>query len=115
MKQSRMVMKFDPYDTLMIYRGNRTLIMFHVRCCSKHKLSTILIAKIANLARFVTRKKTLFVFFLIFYPYILFMTAIDYNNVLANTTHFTPLSPHNGHLCTTTTSFCPQGGCFGVV
>ena len=54
MKQSRMVMKFDPYDTLMIYRGNRTLIMFHVRCCSKHKVSSILIAKIANLARFVT-------------------------------------------------------------
>ena len=43
MKKSRMVMKFDPYDTLMINCGNRILIVFHLYCCSKHELSTMLI------------------------------------------------------------------------
>ena len=38
-----MVMKFDPYDTLMINCGNRILIVFHLYCCSKHELSTMLI------------------------------------------------------------------------
>ena len=85
--------------------------------CSKNKLSTILIAKIVNLARFVTWKNIIEVFLWIFYPYILFMTAIDYNNVLAKTKtgHITPLPPHNGYHCTTATFFCPQGGCFGEV
>ena len=38
-----MVMKFDPYDTLRINCGNRILIVFHLYCCSKHELSTMLI------------------------------------------------------------------------
>ena len=44
MKKSRMVMKFDLYDTLMICNG--ILIVFHSYCCSKITfiLSTILIA-----------------------------------------------------------------------
>ena len=44
-----MVMKF----VLMINRGNHILIFFHLYCCSKHRLSTILIANVANLSRFV--------------------------------------------------------------
>ena len=45
MKKSRMVMKFDLYDTLMI--GNGTLIVFHSYCCSKiiFILPTILIVE----------------------------------------------------------------------
>ena len=34
-----MVAKFYPYGALMINRGNRILIVFHLYCCSKHKLS----------------------------------------------------------------------------
>ena len=54
MKRSRMVMKFDLYSALMINQGNRILNLFHLYCCSGHKLSTILIANVANLFRFVT-------------------------------------------------------------
>ena len=49
-----MVMKFDPDGALMINCGNRVLIGFHLYCCSKHELSTILMANVANLAHFVT-------------------------------------------------------------
>ena len=49
-----MVMKFDPYGTLMINHGNRILILLHFYCNSKHELSTILIANVANLSRIVT-------------------------------------------------------------
>ena len=47
-------MKFDPYDVLMINRGNRILILFHFYCCnnSKHKFSKKK-ADVANLSRFV--------------------------------------------------------------
>ena len=58
-------MKIDPYDALTIYRGTRVSIVFHLYCCSKYKLSTILKAIVANLSRFVTltfRLKKLFVF-----------------------------------------------------
>ena len=47
-------MKFDPYGALTNNHGNRILILFHLYCCSRHKLSTILIANVANLFRFVT-------------------------------------------------------------
>ena len=47
-------MKFDPYGALMNNHGNRILILFHLYCCSGHKLSTILIANVVNLFRFVT-------------------------------------------------------------
>ena len=51
-----MVMKIDSYDTLMINRGIGILIVLHFYCCSKYKLSTILIANVVNLARFVPFK-----------------------------------------------------------
>ena len=44
-----MIMKFDPYDALMIKRGNHILIVFYVYCCSKHKLSTILLRMLQTL------------------------------------------------------------------
>ena len=47
-------MKFDPYGALMINRGNRILIVFHLHSCSKQCLSKILKANYGNLARFVT-------------------------------------------------------------
>ena len=54
MKKSRMVMKlFDPYGRLMT-AINRLLILFHLYCCSRHKLSTILNANVWNRFRFVT-------------------------------------------------------------
>ena len=56
MKTSRMVMKFDPYGVWMINRGNHILIVFHIYCCSKHKLSSILVANIANPDRLVKSK-----------------------------------------------------------
>ena len=49
-----MVMKFDLHGTFEINRGNRIFILFHLYCCSKHKLSTVLIANVAKLSRFVT-------------------------------------------------------------
>ena len=47
-------MEFYSYGALMINRGNRILILFHLYCCSKHKLSTVMIANVAKLSRFVT-------------------------------------------------------------
>ena len=47
-------MKFDPYGTTVINRGNRILILFHLYRCSKHKLSTILVENVANFSRVVT-------------------------------------------------------------
>ena len=52
----RMVMKIDSYGMLMINRGIGILIVLHLYCCSKYKLSTILIANVVNLARFVSFK-----------------------------------------------------------
>ena len=69
MKKPRMVTKFDSYGTLMINRGIGILIVLHLHCSSKYKLSTILIANVVNLARFVSFKfwfKTLFTFFMYF-------------------------------------------------
>ena len=37
-----MVMEFVLCDALMINCGNRILILFHLYCCRKHKLCTIL-------------------------------------------------------------------------
>ena len=60
-------MKFDPYGT-MIHRGNRTLIMFHVCCCSKFAAAVVsclryLERKLQTLF-VLSREKTLFKFFL---------------------------------------------------
>lgn len=53
-KNPGMVTKFDPYNPLMILnRGNRILIVFHLFCCSKHKLFTILTANVASLVRII--------------------------------------------------------------
>ena len=49
MKKSRI----DSYGAMKINRSNRILIVFHLYCCSKHKLSTTLITNVDNLARFV--------------------------------------------------------------
>ena len=49
-----MVIKFVPNGTLMINRANRILISFHLYFLSKHNLCTMLIANVANPARFVT-------------------------------------------------------------
>ena len=49
MKKSRI----DSYGAMKINRSSRILIVFHLYCCSKHKLSTTLITNVDNLARFV--------------------------------------------------------------
>ena len=49
-------MKIDSYGTLMINRGVDILIVLHLYFCNKYKLSTILIANVVNLARFVSFK-----------------------------------------------------------
>ena len=50
-------------------RGNFTWIghEFHLYCCSKHKVSTIHIANVANLDRFVTLSISFFVYFISIY------------------------------------------------
>ena len=118
---------------LMINRGNRILIASHLYCCSKHKLSTILVASVASLASFVKLTfwfKTLFKCFCVFclYSCISFMIGLPlWDTVSMNLAqqtcctplkknwHITPLPPHNGHFSTTATFFCPQGGLSGEV
>ena len=68
-----MVMKFDPYGAYMINRGNRILILLHLHCFSKHKLSTILIANVANLNILI---QNIIQAFWVFYLYILFMIGL---------------------------------------
>ena len=121
-KNLGMVTNFDPYSALMIDRGNRILIVFHFFCCSKHKLSTILIAIVASLVRFITltlRFKKLLKFFCLFYLYD-WITIMAYSKNELGTIntlyfpkkkfHITPLPPHNGHLCTTATFFVLSPG-----
>ena len=60
-------MTFNPYGALVINRGNRIWIVFHLYCCSKHKVSTIHIANVANLDRFVTLSVSVFLSFLSLY------------------------------------------------
>ena len=107
-KNLGMVTNFDPYSALMIDRGDRILIVFHFFCCSKHKLSTILIAIVASLVRFITltlRFKKLLKFFCLFYLYD-WITIMAYSKNELGTIntlyfpkkkfHITPLPPHNG-------------------
>ena len=62
MKKSSMVLKFDPYEALMINRDNRILIVFHQKHASgsiytaaaRIQLSTILMADVASLSPVVT-------------------------------------------------------------
>ena len=70
-----MVMKLDPYGVLMINRGNRILIVFHLfAAINILTLSTILVANVTNLSRFATTLtfslKTLFKVFCVFHLYI---------------------------------------------
>ena len=61
MKKSSIVLKFDPYEALMINRGNRILIVFHQKHASgsiytaaaRIQLSPILIVDVASLSRVV--------------------------------------------------------------
>ena len=57
----------------MINRGNRILILLHLYCFSKHKLSTILIANVANLNILI---QNIIQAFWVFYLYILFMIGL---------------------------------------
>ena len=57
----------------MINRGNRILILLHLHCFSKHKLSTILIANVANLNILI---QNIIQAFWVFYLYILFMIGL---------------------------------------
>ena len=69
-KTSGMVLKFDPYGALMINRGNRISIVFHLFCCSMHKLSTIPLANVASLSLFFMLAiwfKKLFKFFFLYF------------------------------------------------
>ena len=122
-----MVMKFDPYGTLMINHGNRILILLHFYCNSKHELSTILIANVANLSRIVTltdfdstHNSCHFVYFICTYYFGYWiitimgyskheLSTINMLHSLKKNCHTTPLPPINGHLSTTDTFFCPQG------
>ena len=51
-EKSVIVAKFDSYGALMINRGNRFSIVFHLFCLSKHELSTTCLANAASLGRF---------------------------------------------------------------
>ena len=126
-------MKFDLYSALMINQGNRILNLFHLYCCSRHKLSTILIANVANLFRFVTltdfdskHNSSHFVYFICTYYFgYWIITNMGYSKYelstinmlysLKKNCHTTPLPPNNGHLSTTDTFFCPQGSRCGDV
>ena len=57
----------------MINRGNRILILLHLHCFSKHKLSTILVANVANLNILI---QNIIQAFWVFYLYILFMIGL---------------------------------------
>ena len=112
-KTSGMVLKFDPYGALMINRGNRISIVFHLYCCSMHKLSTIPLANVASLSLFFMLAiwfKKLFKFFFLYFIS-LYHLRLDYHygiqqawiclTPLTKICHMTPLPPHDGHLSTT--------------
>ena len=117
----------------MINHGSRILILFIYTAGSRYKLSTILIANVANLFRFVTltdfdskHNSSHFVYFIFtyYFGYDWIITIVGYSQhelstinmlySLRKNCHITPLPP-NGHLSTTTTFFCPQTGRFGDV
>ena len=96
MKKSRMIMTFDPYYALMINRGNHILIVFHVYCCSKHKLIIVYdtFANVANLAHFVMFifwSRTLPKFICVFYFYMFikydWITIMRYSKRKINTSN----------------------------
>ena len=72
--------RIDPYGTFMINRGNRILILLHLYCCSKQKLSKILIMNVANLARFHTYTfiQDIIQAFCVFYLYTLYTIGLQW-------------------------------------
>ena len=88
-----MIMKFDPYYALMINRGNHILIVFHVYCCSKHKLSTILLRTLQTLLILSCsyfdpeHYQSLFVYFTYLYVFIMYdwITIMRYSKHKINT------------------------------
>ena len=67
---SEKLRNFDSQGALMIKRGIRILIVLYMYCCSKHKLSTILLANVVSFARFVSLTfwfETLLKFFIWFW------------------------------------------------
>ena len=74
-------MKLDTYGALMINRGHPILIAFSLYYGSnnKHKLSTILVATVANLARLVTLKLLIQNITQVFCVYLISITCITYD------------------------------------
>ena len=102
----------------MINRGNRILILLHLHCFSKHKLSTILIANVANLNILI---QNIIQAFWVFYLYILFMIGllplretVDMNlaqlDMLYSLKKIVIGHPYYSHFSKTAAFFCPQGG-----
>ena len=110
-----MVLKFDPHGALMINRGNRISIVFHIFCCSMHKLSTIPLANVASLARFFMLAiwfKKLFNFFFLYFIS-LYHLRLDYHYgiqqawiCLTPLTNFFENGPQDGHFCHMNQSRC---------
>ena len=98
MKKSRIFIKIDPYDR--ITACNRTLIVFHLYCCSEHKFSHYTYSKYCETL-------LVFVCFCEFYLYD-WVTIMGYSKhkissinmlfFLKKIRHITLLPPHNGHL-----------------
>ena len=123
-----MVMKFDRSEWHMDdCRNHFDCIPFNTASLSM-KLSTILKTNVGSLARLVTLAIWFKLFLCILALYIIFVLGlplwdtvgmkIGTINMLYTpkiSCHIAPLPPHNGHLSTMTTFFCPQGGrCGGV-
>ena len=91
---------------------NCILIVFHLYCCSKHKLTTILVRSVTLTFWFVY-----FISLYIIYDWFNTMgyskqerSTINTLHSLKRICHMTPLPPQSGHLSTTASFFCPQGG-----
>ena len=118
-----MVMKFDRSEWHMDdFRNHFDCVPFNTAALSM-KLSTILKTNVGSLARLVTWAIWFKLFLCILALYIIFVLGlllwdtvgmkIGTINMLYTpeiNCHIAPLHPHNGHLSTMTTFFCPQGG-----
>ena len=118
-----MVMKFDRSEWHMDdCRNHFDCVPFNTAALSM-KLSTILKTNVGSLARLVRLAIWFKLFLCILALYIIFVLGlplwdtvgmkIGTINMLYTpkiNCHIAPLPPHNGHLSTMTTFFCPQGG-----
>ena len=110
------------------------LILFHLYCCSKRKLSTLYITYSECCEPFsfcdinILFQNVIQAFW-IFYLYLLFMIGLI-NTIMGDSKHefssinlmyflkkchIAPLPPHKGDLSTMATLFCPLGGHCGEV